>query len=284
MKVIATLNFKGGVGKTTVTWLLARYLVERRGKSVLVLDTDPQMSLTTSVYVTDSGMPDVRFDGWENEARKKGTRLFDLMKAYAQEDHLDFSIEKSLFYQHRANFYVVPSIEELYWYELEAPPVAKLRGFVSSFLAACQKTEDIPSFDYCLVDCPPAFNSLSFSVVSCANLILMPVTPDIFAARGLRIMLTGLKERLEHSPTFIVFMNRAKLFRGQLTKESQQFLNDANIVAGMISEKRMPVSVFNDSFIPERVGIKRALAGQVLPPDLETCFAELWDKIEKTSF
>ncbi len=69
MKLISTVNFKGGVGKTTVTWLLARYLVERMGKTVLVVDTDPQMSLTTAVeLVEEQGVWDVRFE----ELKSKG--------------------------------------------------------------------------------------------------------------------------------------------------------------------------------------------------------------------
>lgn len=34
MKSIATVNFKGGVGKTTITWLLAKYAAEKKGKRV----------------------------------------------------------------------------------------------------------------------------------------------------------------------------------------------------------------------------------------------------------
>ena len=51
MKAIATINFKGGVGKTTVTWLLAKYLAEEVGKKVLIVDTDAQMSLTLAVRI-----------------------------------------------------------------------------------------------------------------------------------------------------------------------------------------------------------------------------------------
>lgn len=69
MKLIATLNFKGGVGKTTVTWLLARYVAQREGKKVLVIDADPQMSLTTAVTIEmESGLADVRFDDWQKES------------------------------------------------------------------------------------------------------------------------------------------------------------------------------------------------------------------------
>ncbi|MBW1973114.1 MAG: ParA family protein, partial [Deltaproteobacteria bacterium] len=55
MKSIATVNFKGGVGKTTITWVLAKYAAEKKGKRVLVVDTDAQMSLTLAVQLQESG-------------------------------------------------------------------------------------------------------------------------------------------------------------------------------------------------------------------------------------
>ena len=57
MKGVATVNFKGGVGTTTVTWLLAKYAAEK-GKKVLVVDIDAQMSLTLSVQLQESGAMD----------------------------------------------------------------------------------------------------------------------------------------------------------------------------------------------------------------------------------
>jgi chromosome partitioning protein len=39
-KAIATLNFKGGVGKTTIAWLLANYLAKEEGKRALLMDMD----------------------------------------------------------------------------------------------------------------------------------------------------------------------------------------------------------------------------------------------------
>ena len=53
MKVISTINFKGGVGKTTLTWLLAKHASERDGKKVLVLDADAQISLTTALSLDE---------------------------------------------------------------------------------------------------------------------------------------------------------------------------------------------------------------------------------------
>jgi len=52
MKVIANINFKGGVGKTTITWLLAKHAAQL-GNKVLVVDADAQMSLTIALSIDE---------------------------------------------------------------------------------------------------------------------------------------------------------------------------------------------------------------------------------------
>ena len=288
MKLISTLNFKGGVGKTTITWLLARYLVERMGKNVLVVDTDPQMSLTTAVELVEhQGVWDVRFDNWYNEAKARGATLYQLLLQYNKTG--DISITESPFYMHRPNLYLLPSDEEIYWYDLEAPRAQDMTGFMGSMLKCIQGSKELPEFDYCLADCPPAFNSLSFSVVSHSDLVLVPLNPDVFATKGVRIMLGGLRKRLKSLPPFLVFMNRARSTidritgQPQLSRESSNFLNnDVAPAVELEGREGVLVTLLRDVFIPERKGIKDALAARRrIPPDLETYFAELWDKIEE---
>gem|GEM_PF-444664 len=290
MKLISTLNFKGGVGKTTITWLLARYLVEMKGKTVLVMDTDPQMSLTTAVQLLESGMWEERFSNWHKETKKKKNTLYHLLFQYGQSN--DISTMEMPFYIHRPNLYLLPSDEELYWYDLEAPRAQDLRGFMGCLLKSVEEQSDLPNFDYCLADCPPAFNSLSFSVVSHSNLVLIPINPDVFASKGVMIMLMGLKRRMQPLPPFLVFMNRAKSrtdkMTGQptLTRESSDFLN--NDVAPAVDIQReagISINLLRDIFVPERKGIKDALAARRrIPPDLENYFAELWDEVETRYF
>jgi len=291
VKLIATLNFKGGVGKTTVTWLLARYLVERKGKTVLVVDADPQMSLTTAVELLEApGMLDERFENWYNQAKRNGATLYNFLLQYGRAGNI--SITESPFYVHRPNLYLLPSDEEIYWYDLEAPKAQDLRGFMPSFIEFINQQDDLPKFDYCLADCPPAFNSLSFSIVARSDLVLVPVNPDVFASRGVKIMLGGLKERMKPLPPFLVFMNRAKSridrMTGQpiLSRESDNFLNkDVALTVDHQREKGVSLVLLRNTFIPERRGIKDALAGtQRIPPDLETYFAALWDEIEPRYF
>jgi cellulose biosynthesis protein BcsQ len=125
-----------------------------------------------------------------------------------------------------------------------------MRDFTANLLKSITAAPGIPEFDYCIVDCPPAFNTFSFSVIHSANLVLVPINPDVFASRGLGIMLRGLKPRLPQLPRFIVFMNRAKTFRGSLTKESQRFLNEASLVAqGVRGEGSLAVKVLGDFFV-----------------------------------
>ena len=286
MKLLSTLNFKGGVGKTTVTWLLARYLVEMKGKTVLVIDADPQMSLTTAVELLEAGVWEERFSKWIKEAKEKGATLYRLLSEYARSGSIN--ITESPLYVHRPNLYLLPSNEELYWYDLEAPKAQDLQGFIGALLTLINQRDDFPKFDYCIADCPPAFNSLSFSVVSHSDLVLVPINPDVFAASGVMIMLRGLKDHLRTPPPFVVFMNRAKsrtdriTGKPTLTRESSEFLNkDVAITVDIQRRAGLSIDLLRDAYIPERKGIKDALAARRrIPPDLENYFAELWDEIE----
>ena len=55
MRVFATYNIKGGVGKTTVTWCLANTAISGAGEPVLLVDLDAQMSLTQAVALKEDG-------------------------------------------------------------------------------------------------------------------------------------------------------------------------------------------------------------------------------------
>jgi len=52
-KTIATINFKGGVGKTTVTWCLGDVLSSISNQNVLIFDLDAQMSLTQAIALNE---------------------------------------------------------------------------------------------------------------------------------------------------------------------------------------------------------------------------------------
>ena len=55
MKTVATINFKGGVGKTTVTWCIGDFLATYSNSKVILFDLDAQMSMTQAIALDADG-------------------------------------------------------------------------------------------------------------------------------------------------------------------------------------------------------------------------------------
>jgi chromosome partitioning protein len=281
MKGIATVNFKGGVGKTTVTWLLAKYAAEK-GKKVLVVDADAQMSLTLAVQLQESGAMYGEFEKWYENHKKRKRTILDALEKYdkMQAGHFDFPIDDSFIYQMSETLHFIPSVVDLYWLELDVFDREKVKHFIRALLGKIEHSKNF-KYDYVLFDCPPNFTALSYSVLSCSSLILIPVNPDVFASRGIGLMIDGLRYRIEPwpNPRIAVFMNKAKLYKGNLTREAEGYWRESKIVC---DDKRGEVSVETwDSFIPERVDIKRAIPGRFFPHEFKECFAGLWQNVER---
>lgn len=93
-RTIATINFKGGVGKTTVTWCLANTAMSGQGESALLLDLDAQMSLTQAVALKEDGTL-TPFGDWLEESIQKKRTFFDAVESYTDPrrgPHFDFPI------------------------------------------------------------------------------------------------------------------------------------------------------------------------------------------------
>ncbi len=138
------------------------------------------------------------------------------------------------------------------------------------------------NYDYIFFDCPPNFTALSYSVLSCSSLLLIPVNPDVFASRGIRIMIDGLRNRIQPwpEPKIGVFMNKAKLYKNNLTRETNQYWGASKIVCDDKRRAGIDIETY-DSYIPERVDIKRAIPGRRFPVDFEDNFAKLWNNVER---
>lgn len=84
-KTIATINFKGGVGKTTVTWCLGDVVSSLSDSRVLMFDLDAQMSLTQAIALNeDTGALEERFGAWYQRSIEKRKTIFDALDAFAR--------------------------------------------------------------------------------------------------------------------------------------------------------------------------------------------------------
>jgi cellulose biosynthesis protein BcsQ len=89
LKTIATINFKGGVGKTTVTWCLAHTLATYSDANVLMFDLDAQMSLTQAVGLNeDSGSLYPAFGSWYDKRLSGHRTIFDAIDQFTSLLHI----------------------------------------------------------------------------------------------------------------------------------------------------------------------------------------------------
>lgn len=282
LKTIATINFKGGVGKTTVTWCLADTLSTYSDATVLMFDLDAQMSLTQAVGLNeDSGSLYPAFGGWYDKSVNGRRTIFDAIDQYTKPAaaHFDFPIAYDFIYQINKGLHFVPSVEDLYWLELEVFDRDQMKDFMRRLLGKIVHSGKVADYDYVLSDCPPSFTLLSYSVLSCCDLVLIPVNPDFFASRGVSLLLNSLKMRIEPHPTpqIAVFMNKTKTYANSPTKETAFYMRQiGQICQRAVKEQNIRATFFDDAWVREKVGIKRAITGGGVPPELVKDFQGLW--------
>jgi chromosome partitioning protein len=291
-KLVATINFKGGVGKTTITWCLADTLALFPNQRVLVSDLDAQMSLTQAITLNeDNGRLEDRFGKWYDISVQRKKTIFDAIEAFTRPAAtFNFPVGFDVIYQISDQLHFIPSVEDLYWLELEIFDRDSMRDFIRRFVGKISNSPKMPKYDYILFDCPPSFTLLSYSVLTCADLLLIPVNPDFFASRGTSLILNSLKMRIEPHPLpkIGVFMNKTKTFgrdpatRGwRPTNESAFYMREVRRVCEEASKSQKINVRFFDSFVRERVGIKRAITGGGVPSDLVPDFRELWQEAKE---
>ena len=161
-KVLALCSQKGGVGKTTSCVNLAVGLA-REGKRVLVVDNDPQGSMTASL-------------GYHNPDELNDTLATILMKI-VNEETFDDSLG---ILHHEEGIDLLPANIELAGMEVS------LVNFMSRELVLRQYIEQVKNlYDYVLIDCMPSLGMLTINALACADAVLIPVQAAYLPVKGL---------------------------------------------------------------------------------------------------
>ena len=189
MKIISVMNYKGGVGKTTVTANLAAEMAFR-GKKILAIDLDPQASLTFSF---------ISVDEWRKNFESSKT-IKNWYDAFIDKD-TDLNLASLIGRPSRANIGSAGGKLDLICSHLALINVdlelaTRLMGGterdlrnnylrVHSRLKQGLKSLNAGDYDYILIDCPPNFNIVTKTAIAASDYILLPTKPDYLSTLGI---------------------------------------------------------------------------------------------------
>lgn len=165
-RVIAFLNQKGGVGKTTMAFNTA-YALKAKGHKVLCLDLDPQANLSF-LFGADT---------------EEGPHIHQLLINSVRElkaMHTGVSLEDVLV---EGSVDILPSGQELSGFELSVAAINAARQLIlKRFL---EKSGLLERYDHIIIDCPPTLGLLVVNALCASDGVMVPFRPDEFSRKGL---------------------------------------------------------------------------------------------------
>lgn len=164
-RVMAVINQKGGVGKSTTVINLSACLGESK-KKVLVIDFDPQGNSTS---------------GYGVEKEELEHDIYDvILHEYPIEDVIMETCEDNVF--------IAPATIQLATAEIELVTAMARESVLKDAIASIRD-----EFDYILIDCPPSLGLLTINALIAANSLLIPIQCEYYALEGVAKLLESMQ-------------------------------------------------------------------------------------------
>lgn len=203
-QIIAVLNQKGGVGKTTTTINLAAYLA-KSNKSVLIVDADPQGNATSGLGVDK--------------------RLVDATVYQVLLGHIPAA--QAIIETDVVGVSILPANPNLAGAETELAEQAGREILLRQVLEGLE-------YDFILIDCPPALGLLTVNALVAAHWLLIPVQAEYYALEGLGQLVEvfqkvkqGMNPTLNLLGVLVTMYDSRTSLADQVVGELQQHFGDA---------------------------------------------------------
>ncbi|OIO19017.1 MAG: chromosome partitioning protein ParA [Candidatus Magasanikbacteria bacterium CG_4_10_14_0_8_um_filter_32_14] len=220
-KIIAVVNQKGGVGKTTTAINLAAFLAEM-GKFVLLVDLDPQGNATSGL-----GIDRDNIEAGIYEALAKQKRIHDIIYNTAHD-----------------GLRLAPATQNLAGASIELIDVENREYQLRDLLS-----EVSHAYDYIIIDCPPSLGLLTINGLVAANEILIPVQAEYYALEGLGQLLKTVELVRTNLHPDLGILGAVLTMFDKRTKLSTEIMNELY--------KYFPNNIFR-SVIPRTVRLAEA--------------------------
>lgn len=170
-RVLAVVNQKGGVGKTTTAINLGAALAAE-GHRTLIIDLDPQGNAST---------------GLNSPANERGRTSYDALAGDAPLADVVYETEVE-------NLFLVPSSVDLSGVDVEFVDNPDRAHRLKTLLNSKERDRPLRAhFDYVLVDCPPSLNLLTVNAMTAADAVIVPLQCEFFALEGLSQLIATIR-------------------------------------------------------------------------------------------
>jgi chromosome partitioning protein len=204
-KVLAVVNQKGGVGKSTTAVNLAAALGQA-GCKVLLLDLDPQGNATSGFGLN------------------KNQRELCIYNALLGDTPLSAIIEPVEI----EHVFVAPATIQLAGAEIELVSAMSREGRLKAILGPVK-----PDFEYIIIDCPPSLGLLTINALTAAEGLIIPIQCEYYALEGLsklldsvRLVKTHLNPKLEVFGVVMTMYDSRTRLAQQVVDEVRDFFED----------------------------------------------------------